>query len=45
VGFLKVITRQPVRALARIPLGLLDPIAQRHIGDPEILRNRMLALA
>src|SRR5204863_1768697 len=42
---LTLITREAVRALALITLGLLDPIAQRHIRDPKILRDLMLRLA
>src|SRR5205823_9562277 len=36
---LTLIGRQAVRALALIPLGLLDPVTQRHIPDPKILRD------
>ena len=42
---LPLVGREAVRALALIPLGLLDPIAQRDIGDPKILRDLPLALA
>src|SRR5205085_8978851 len=42
---LTLVSREAVRAPALTPLGLLDPVAQRDIGDPKILRDLMLRLA
>jgi hypothetical protein len=45
VQLLTLIAREAIRALALIPLGLLDPTTQRDVRDPEILRDLPLALA
>src|SRR6516165_8910696 len=42
---LTLVRAQPVRALARIALGLLDPVSQRDIRDPKILGDLTLRLA
>ena len=42
---LTLIAREAIRTLALVALSLLDPIAQRHIRDPRILRDLMLTLA
>jgi hypothetical protein len=36
--------REAIRAFAFIPLGLLDPVAQRDVGYPEILRDLPVGL-
>ena len=42
---LTLIARETIRTLAFVVLSLLDPIAQRHIRGPRILRDLMLTLA
>jgi hypothetical protein len=42
VQLLALVGREAVWALALIPLSLFDPVAQRDIGDSEILGDLML---
>jgi magnesium-transporting ATPase (P-type) len=41
-GAAPAISREPVRPFALIALSLLDPVTQRHVGDPQILRDLTL---